>query len=119
MEDNKNHPEGCRCPLCVGGKCTMCGEKGCPACPYCSLHGGYYRWHWVKLLLGIIVLFVVFWCGFRLGTMVSSWGGGYGSYGMPGRYLMRSNGYNGGYPMPMMYGYYENYSGSSTSPTTK
>ncbi len=68
--------------------------------------------------MGIVILAVVFGIAFRLG-MIFSWGE-YGSYPMPGRYMMRFNGYNDdsyeGYPTPMMYGYYDHSSASSTAP---
>ncbi len=106
--------------MCNGGKCEVCGEKG-PNCwgygRYCMMHGGCGR-HWLKWLLGIIILLVVFCAGFKLGALFSFWGRGYRSE-VPVRYMMSGwGGRTGGsayQQAPMMRYYYSSSTGSSTS----
>lgn len=113
MENNNKHPEGCQCALCEGGKCEGCPYGYCSHYGPCGWgHGG--RWghrHLVGVLIGIIILIVVFWCGFRLGELMSYVrGGSYGRYGM-----MRS----GEYPQQMMDWYWQNGGGSNATSTAQ
>ncbi len=113
MQQKNDHPEGCKCPMCSGGKCEACGGCACGSC-HCFMHGGCRR-RWLRWLIGIIVLAIVFCAGFKLGAMFSFWGGGYRE--MPVRYMMRGGG-GSRYPVPMMYGWNGNYSGAQGSTTT-
>ncbi len=108
MEEKKNsHLEECKCPVCTG------------ACPHCSLHGGYScNWHWMKWILALIVLGVVFCAGFKFGMFFSLWGGGYRSE-VPIRSMMSGWDSRAGgsvyQQVPMMRYYYSSSAGNSTS----
>ena len=107
-EDMKNagHPEGCRCLMCQGGKCDICGEKHCPYHGFGYGYGcgwGYHR-HWlIKIVVAIAIACGIFWIGFRFGSFMSYGGFGYG----PGYRMMQWNSQGGYYPM-MGYGYWRN-----------
>ena len=47
------------------------GGCGCPGC-----HGG--KHHLIKIILKIIIIILIFWCGFKLGDITGSIRGGYG-----------------------------------------
>lgn len=101
-EKTKNgHPEGCRCVMCGGWHGVWAHGRG----------------HWLlRLILGVIILLLVFWLGFKLGKLVVSINGGYGylmrhgkHWGYPGYYNMMGPGYYGdgcyGYGPGMMRGW--------------
>ena len=81
--DNKSmegHPEGCRCGMCYG------------------------RHHWGYILIKIILVIFIFWCGVQFGELKGMLGQGYGypNEGMMGRYVQQGQGtYRG---PTMMYG---------------
>ena len=70
---------------CEAGKCN-CGPMG-------HMHGCCGKHHLVKMILKLVILIIIFWCGFRLGEMTGVLKAGYGhaNYGM-----MR-----GGYNLPV------------------
>ena len=78
MEQNhKEHPAGCMCMMCRGGK------------------HGLLRW-----VVKIVILLVVFWFGVKVGEFKVLFGGGAGHYGM-----MRGAYGTSYYGMPMMWGW--------------
>ncbi|HEY4482639.1 MAG TPA: hypothetical protein VI953_00490 [Candidatus Paceibacterota bacterium] len=83
--DGKNC--GCSCEQCKGGSChgNSCG--GC-------LHAGGHNWL-IRLILGLVILFMVF----KIGMAVGSFSAGFGGDG-----VYRSNRMMDG--NPMMNGYY-------------
>jgi len=110
MEDiKKEHPEGCKCGMCTGSgmKCGgMCGGR----CGGCGCGG---RHVILRIILGIIIVVAVFWMGFKLGVIVGSLNGGYGSQMSSGRHMMRN-----AYPVGMMGGWSANQQAPS-APATK
>ncbi len=109
------HPEGCKCPMCQGKMCGMCG--GCY---------GHSCWHHViRWILGIAIIVIVFSFGIMIGELkasftegfgypmmrVSSYGGGYGA-----AYPMMQNGYNG-YGYGMMGGWQQTAPAAQTAPS--
>jgi hypothetical protein len=69
MENKNVCGEGCKC-----GACGMSGMGGC------GCHGG--KHHLVKMILKIIIVVLIFWCGFKLGNITgairATYGNGYG-----------------------------------------
>ena len=73
-----------------GYTCQNCGHSGCcgSMCDMHGCHGG--RRHLIKMILKIVVIILIFWCGFKLGEMTgffrAQYGGGNrelgGSFGM-------------------------------------
>lgn len=96
------------------GMCAMCQAHG-GACSCASCHGWGGQYRWLRILIGIVVMLIVFSAGVKLGEwkgIVESQSGYYG-----GR-MMAPYGWNGngGYgPGGMMRWYYGN-PGSSTQP---
>ncbi len=89
MENNKKVCEGCECS-CHDDKCRGCYGGG--------------RHYILRWVLGIIIIFFVFWGGFKIGLIVGSVNGGYG-YPMHGfRSMMGRDGYSNYGPW-MMYGW--------------
>jgi len=84
------------CGGCGEGKCGCGGAMG----SMCKCHGKYY--HLVKVILKLIIIIIIFWCGFKLGVITGSIRGGY--YGHTNFGMMRGGGYalpdNGGAPTP-------------------
>ncbi len=82
MEQNNQHGQ-CMCDMCKGGMMGM--------------YGGHRRWHLLRWILGLVVLWMTFSFGVNFGEFKASIenGGSYYGYGH-----MRT--YGG---MPMMYGY--------------
>ncbi|MCL4403758.1 hypothetical protein M1432_00155 [Patescibacteria group bacterium] len=109
--NNAGHPEGCRCMLCQGGKCEVCGEKHCPyhgfghGCGY-GYGFGYRRFILIRVVVAILIAIGIFWIGLRIGSFM-----GFGGYG-PG-YGMHYYGERGGYYPMMGYGYWGNASSSN------
>jgi hypothetical protein len=74
---------------CEGGMC----KSGCSSCgmhSMCGCHGG--KHYLIKLILEIIIVILIFWCGFKLGEIVGSIGSGHGM--QRGGYGMMMNGYS-------------------------
>ena len=52
-------------------------------CPMCRGMGRYGHGHWVlRWLLGLVILFLVFWFGVKIGELKSGFGYGYEHHGM-------------------------------------
>lgn len=81
------------------GMCAGCGQ-----CGYCSgmghmhgCHGG--RHHLLKIILKLLIVIIIFWCGFKLGVITGSIRGGYvreNNFGMMRGY----NNYSNNVPLP-------------------
>ena len=58
--DKKVCGEGCKC-----GACGNMGGMGC---------GGYHhgKFHLVKVILKLIIIILIFWCGFKLGAITGA-----------------------------------------------
>lgn len=95
MEDNKKVcPEGC--------ECVCHGDKTCKGW-WCGGGYGHGRHHFLRVILGIVILVLVFWCGFRLGALVGVYGGWYSGHMFPGM-MWRGGSYY--IPQGMMGGWY-------------
>ncbi|MCL4405052.1 hypothetical protein M1295_00515 [Patescibacteria group bacterium] len=113
--NNENKKEECYCPLCHGPR----GRWDC-ACGYGHMH--IHRYFWLRLIIAIVVAFVIFLAGVRIGEFVAALrGNSWGHYGLGYSYMMRDYGYptcyysgtsgGGSYAVPMMLNNY----GSGTS----
>ena len=73
MENNMDKPV---CGGMCGGSCGGCG--GMHGMGGCGCHGG--KSHLMKVILKIVIMILIFWCGFKLGVMTGSlqafYGGG-------------------------------------------
>jgi hypothetical protein len=91
------------------GACGDSCKGACGACP-CAMghmhgcHGG--RHHLVKIILKLIIVIIIFWCGFKLGEITGSIRGQYGRTGS--FQMIRGGGYsnvvpvnNGGATLPV------------------
>jgi len=73
---------------CGEGKCDCGGKMG-------HMHGCCGKHHLVKIILKLIIVIIIFWCGFKLGMITGSIRGGEvrGNYGvMRGVYNLPNNG---------------------------
>ena len=86
---------------CGEGDCKACHPNNGGAC--CGMHsmmmghgccGG--RRHLVKIILKIVIVVLIFWCGFKLGEISGSIRTEYGGYRMGG-FKMMQGGWNGYY----------------------
>jgi hypothetical protein len=68
----------CACGGSCGGNCGGMQMHGC--------HGG--RHHLVKVILKLVILIIIFWCGFKLGEMTGFIRGEYGRGVMGGGFGM-------------------------------
>lgn len=65
---SQQHPEGCSCGMCSSHHGCCCGHHG--------------RYIWLRWLLGILILVIVFWVGVKVGEFKGgAYGWGYQSYG--------------------------------------
>jgi hypothetical protein len=76
------HPEGCKCDVCQGKTCGMCGMGG----GYMGRHSCWY--HVIRWILGLAIILIVFSFGVMIGELK-------GELSNSGYRMMRS--YNGGY----------------------
>ena len=92
-----------------------CGGSCWGAC------GHWNGWHFIlRLVLGIVILVIVFWGGFKLGLIIGSSGNGYGyGYGMHGYRMgdMMRGYWNGYYGPGMIYGWNSTQEPVPTNPT--
>lgn len=81
--------DDCAKGVCQGGAC--CGMSRMGMCGH-GCHGG--KHHLVKMILKIIIVILIFWCGFKLGEMTGfiKAQSGYGTSQRGGFGMMR--GYN-------------------------
>jgi|GEM_PF-1282679 hypothetical protein len=83
------------------------GQKSCKMCGHGMCHCGCgHRHFWLRWLLGLIILLVVFWLGVKVGEFKGAFGRG---FGRNGSYIMRSfrtpmRAYPMGTPSGMMQG---------------
>lgn len=95
MENNMDKREGGN--MCCGGKDCCHGGNcgGMQSMSMCGCHGG--RRHLMKMILKIVIVILIFWCGFKLGQMTGfiQAEGGYGRTSISS--MMRGYGYNNSY----------------------
>jgi hypothetical protein len=93
--ENKNNSEEGTCMTCGAGGAM----KGCMGSRCCGHGYGKMRlFYLLRILVTLIILIIVFWCGFRLGTLRGSFTRGYYNYPMmmQGGYSNVSGGQTGG-----------------------
>jgi hypothetical protein len=69
---------------CGEGKCMCGGAMG-------HMHGCHGKYHLVKVILKLVIIIIIFWCGFSLGQITGSIRAGYGRAGAG---MMLRGGYN-------------------------
>jgi hypothetical protein len=80
---DKNHSEEGKCMYGAGD--AMKGRMGSCSCGSGCGYGKMRFLYLLRILVTLIILIIVFWCGFRLGALRASFGRGYRSYPMMGQ----------------------------------
>jgi hypothetical protein len=68
-----------------------CGEGKCGCGPMGQMHGCHGKHHLVKVILKLVIVIIIFWCGFQLGVITGSIRAGYGH---ENNFRMMQGGYN-------------------------
>lgn len=71
-----------------------CSCQGGCSCGMGHMHGCHGRYHLVRMILRIVIVILIFWCGYRLGMITGSIRAGYGRYDGIGMMMRNDGGYN-------------------------